>query len=358
MSDKTLIIVTSHVINENILFFCKHGYLDDPNYDFVFVFNNPGLIEVISIHDKSNVKVFLRENIGFDFGGWTYALHHPDINISNYKYFVFLNSSVRGPFLPTWCSELCWPTLFIKKLNNTVKLVGTTINYMSNGQFEHGYAYPHVQSMMFVTDTIGLNIGIKNGIFNPKDALTDLHTVFLLKEIGYSKCILDAGYELDCMTHSINDGSPINDILSPQAYYGIDINPFEVIFFKTNKQISPLLLQRYTYWSNMRAQGYISQLNKISYTWDPNATVHYGNESIKINITDKIRAYIAQYGTSILHKINLNSLVGDPCPGKLKTLYVQLPNIELMFQENNGLLTPSQIQILCGKAIQIHLIDK
>ena len=48
-----------------------------------------------------------------------------------YKYFVFLNSSVRGPFFPTWLTPMMpswrWPDAFVSRLSGEVKLVASSI---------------------------------------------------------------------------------------------------------------------------------------------------------------------------------------------------------------------------------------
>lgn len=50
----------------------------------------------------------------FDWGTFGWALETQEIDIAAYKYFIFLNSSVRGPFLPPYikarfplCCHLC-----------------------------------------------------------------------------------------------------------------------------------------------------------------------------------------------------------------------------------------------------------
>lgn len=61
----------------------------------------------ISLPDLPNrARYVYHENACFDWGTFGWALHDPKINIQvdAYKYFIFMNSSVRGPFLPPY-----WP---------------------------------------------------------------------------------------------------------------------------------------------------------------------------------------------------------------------------------------------------------
>lgn len=54
------------------------------------------------------------------------------VDISLYTYFVWVDSTVRGPFLPSYITQMStppiWHTLLTSRLTSTVKLVGATIN--------------------------------------------------------------------------------------------------------------------------------------------------------------------------------------------------------------------------------------
>lgn len=73
-----------------------------------------------------------------------------------YTYFVWLNSSVRGPFMPVYAAaRMHWTEAYTSKLTNVVKLVGSTVNC--------GGAYgrppvPHVQTYVVATDRVGLQV--------------------------------------------------------------------------------------------------------------------------------------------------------------------------------------------------------
>ena len=45
-----------------------------------------------------------------------------------YRYFIFLNSSVRGPFFPSYMpSQWQWPDAFIDRLSSEVKIVSSSL---------------------------------------------------------------------------------------------------------------------------------------------------------------------------------------------------------------------------------------
>ena len=54
------------------------------------------------------------------------------VDSSQYKYFIWLDSTVRGPFLPSYLTKMSnaplWHTLLTSRLSSTVKLVGSTID--------------------------------------------------------------------------------------------------------------------------------------------------------------------------------------------------------------------------------------
>ena len=93
-----------------------HEY-NEPNVDYIIIVNG----NKCSVDFQGyNVKVIFRENIGYDFGAYTHAL---EIQSRPYDYYIFMNSSVRGPF---GCANdaLChgWPQKFISLISDDVKL--------------------------------------------------------------------------------------------------------------------------------------------------------------------------------------------------------------------------------------------
>ena len=78
---------------------------------------------------------------------------------SRFRYFLWLNSSGRGPFLPPYYAEIsrgaAWTRVFTAKLNERVKLVGSTIS--CGGGYTQAPT-PHVQTYAVATDRQGLEI--------------------------------------------------------------------------------------------------------------------------------------------------------------------------------------------------------
>ena len=79
----------------NFKYFLKNGYRSD--IDYYIVINGECTVE---IEKKDNITVLYRENKGYDFGAWSYGVNQLK---QKYDYYIFLNSSVIGPYKQSWC---------------------------------------------------------------------------------------------------------------------------------------------------------------------------------------------------------------------------------------------------------------
>jgi len=222
----------------NLDFFVKKELSSKDNIDYIIVINGFNYNETIQFPNLTNLTILKRENVGYDFGGHKYALDYIDNNNKKYDYYFFLNSGVIGPIIPHYFTETHWTNIFIRKINEHVKLVGTTIVCLSHTD-SGGYG-PKVEGFFFMVDNIGLNL-LKNqqNIFcNHKDKCDDI----INGEYGLSNCIFKNGYSIDCMipkyqnidwTNNINYN--LNNNMHPSrknSFYGYSINPYDVIFYK------------------------------------------------------------------------------------------------------------------------------
>lgn len=261
---KTLIIYTTNKLSYNLEYFCKFAYFYDKNIDFYICLNNNNLnIYHLFKSIDDNLFIINKDNIGYDFGAWSYILLNNNL-YKNYDYFILLNDTCIGPFLPVYIKDN-WVSIFISQINNYDKLIGATINY--------NYMKPHVQSYFLCFDKIIINLCINNNIFS-----NDLNNINILNEhdkkifinnyeIRLSTLVLDSGYNIKCMMKGLenidfrlNREKPkifleygeINkeDMLYENQYFNISINPFEVIFFKSNRNINNKLLEKYIQFNN------------------------------------------------------------------------------------------------------------
>ena len=112
-----------------------------------------------------------------------------------------------------------WSQLFTRFIDHTTKLVGLTINHEG---LIPGQGNTHVQSMMWCTDLIGVNLLISNRILRPRNDNSYEGTITLL-EIGMSQVLID----LIDKQHGDYHGNGL--------YFGETLHPFETVFFKNNR---------------------------------------------------------------------------------------------------------------------------
>ena len=238
---------------ENLRFFIARAVDQSPDVAYLFIIN--GFECSVQLPNYSNVRVLKRDNVGRDFGGWSYACKYLPL-IPTAKY-IFINDTVRGPFIPRYVPEyIPWYEQFTNLLSDRVKLSGTTINSLpwnhvseTNHPGSERLLNAHVQSMAFCVDFIGLERGLLPLLSHPKEMhqlyMRDRKAFIVKYEIGLSKAILDAGFEIAALYMADIDKSVTGDVWKDKGYHGTNMNPFETMFVKTNR-ISSNIIDLYT----------------------------------------------------------------------------------------------------------------
>jgi hypothetical protein len=238
---KSVIIYTyfqSSSSDYNLSFFVKTELSYKDNIDYIIVINGHNVDSNIHLPEIDNLTVIRRDNVGYDFGGHNCALEHIKTTGKLYDYFFFMNSGVIGPIIPHYFTQMHWTNVFINKINDRVKLVGTTIVCLNPNDLG-GYG-PKVEGFFFMTDIIGLELLLSEKTIFCDHA--DKRNAILDGEYGLSKCILKNGYTIDCMLpryQNVDWTDPnnynLNRNLHPSrknAYFGKSIQPYDVIFHK------------------------------------------------------------------------------------------------------------------------------
>lgn len=226
------------------MFFLKRGL--NEHSDFLFIINGTCSVKIPAL---PNVKIIQRDNEGFDFGAWTEGLNY--ININQYDYFIFLNTSVRGPYLKN--KHIPWQRQFTDMLSDDVKLVGTTINIctmdlhqLRSSKFKKPYT--HVQSQVFCVDRECL-LFLKDKIFVPHNSKHSFEDVIAMKEVSMSQYVLHNNWNITCMLplyqnvdyrkvkKDFNETSLMGDPSFKGRYFGDTYSPYEVVFIKTNRDV-------------------------------------------------------------------------------------------------------------------------
>jgi len=212
----------------------------------------------LSVKVPPHVKIWRRPNTCFDFGAFGEALRR--LNLPRYRFYFFLNSSVKGPFLPSyWPAEVHWSTIFTSRINERVKQVGTSIVCLDLPSHLGGKG-PCVEGFAWATDNIGIKLGLMHGVFDCFQSKVD---VIIKGEYGMSRTLLRAGFSVDSLQlkyQGVNwtDRSNwnCNNHIHPtraHSYEGITMHPLETVFHKrswtdSKLQVLPRYMDSYSKW--------------------------------------------------------------------------------------------------------------
>jgi hypothetical protein len=163
----------------------------------------------------------------YDWGAYGFFVRKFRRVLRNFSYYIFVNSSVKGPFVPGYAKgSMHWTHPFTSKLQKDVKLVGSTISCEAG--------HPHVQSYAVATDQAGLALLRNSSVFSCHGTRDD---AIRNAELASSIAIINAGFNIDCLMlqHSGIDwrghaACPFG-IRNPTVY--ADLAPFEVVFVKS-----------------------------------------------------------------------------------------------------------------------------
>ena len=235
-----------------------------------------------------------------------FPLRHP---VSYFTHVFTMNGSVRGPLLPNWITSFrldndknsnnyvkktvqtlksqksssvpdskldsstsisiettpifpVWTQIFLSLIKPSplnVRLVGTAINCL----LPHGgndVSRLHIQSMLLlfqasdiplIRDTFVCSDDKNSGIFDSEIPLTgkilkDGGNLAVTEAFWRNHDFRNTSRTLELCSQLCND--KMSDVYFPNRYGGIDIVPFEVIFFKTNRNVGPGTLMLHTNW--------------------------------------------------------------------------------------------------------------
>ena len=211
--NKILVLFVFHIYNDRVKNFINNAIFYDENIDFIIISNNKN----ISFKVPDYVKCLFRDNIGYDFGGWSDALLIDNL-YKKYDKFIFVNSSVIGPFLsPEYKGK--WPDIYIDGLQENIKLFGSTINIMTSNKiisykkfygnsiniFKDPADLTHVQSYIFSMDKTTLEYLISSEIFSITNYTKTYMDTILYREILMSRKIIEYGWNIGSLMSCYKD---------------------------------------------------------------------------------------------------------------------------------------------------------
>ena len=230
----------------NLNFFIKNGVFENDNVQYNFIINSNSIS--VNLPNYRNVNLIKSNNKGYDFGAYSESID--SVNTEDFDYFIFLNDTVRGPFVPRYLKRI-WYEDFVSLISDNIKLVGSTINRERIADIDK-----HVQSMAFGTDRVGIDLLIKNNILN-KNFVEKVYNdggkdeLIVKFEVNMSGIIIKNGYQISSFMQIENNSIeiPHGDIHYSNLYFGSTINPIECMFIKTNR-INNRDIENYTYWNS------------------------------------------------------------------------------------------------------------
>lgn len=249
----------------NLAHFLLFGYSRDTDYVIVVAGEH-----TVQLPSRQNIRYIHTENGNSDYGGYCSVMESLGGEVLNYDFIYFVNSSVRGPFLPSYIGK-DWKTIFSERLTGDVGLVGSTINILApdsgytlkyQAKYQGRAPYSHVQTMAYAMPRRSLAHLLDAGFFSQREVL-DKHEVIIEYEVRLSQLILSAGWNISALLPEYRaiDYREQHAEINPHAYhvsrgdpnfrfayFGRTMHPFEVVFIKTNRQLlTEAYLDRLTY---------------------------------------------------------------------------------------------------------------
>jgi hypothetical protein len=254
MSTKNLVIYhyfeKDASYRDNLLHFLLFGVL--PELDYIFVMSGAHSVQ---LPELPNVRYLFTEPKKSDFGGYAQLINE-GLNVDPYDNIFFINSSVRGPFVPPYCHQP-WYEAFLEQMQSDVGMVGISIctlkedfRHSINYQARYGGIppYSHVQTMAYVLRKEVLTQLIADGFYQEdRDATKTLAIEDY--EIHLSQLVLKLGWNLRCLLPEFNsidyrlshtNPNPTSTVGDPNevlGYFGRSAHPYETIFVKTNRDL-------------------------------------------------------------------------------------------------------------------------
>lgn len=247
---------------DNFVFFLNTAI--EEKYDYYIYISGSSSVK---LPKRKNIKYRYIEDKNNDFG--RLVKFHQEFQSLIFSTYIFINCSVRGPFLPSYFHEK-WDTIFSSKLSKNIVLVGSSINLLPSStkhselfsqQYHFKPPYIHVQTTAYALSRNGYKILLEKGFFN-EDRFLEKNDLICRYEILMSQIILASGHSIGSILPTqyefnnkkkdtefqgtTNNGDP----LYKYAFYGRSLSPLEIIFIKTNSNmISNRELASYTFTS-------------------------------------------------------------------------------------------------------------
>lgn len=259
-----------------------------------------------------NIKIEYIKNYNYDYGGYCQIISNNYEFYSKYDFYFFINSSVRGPYLPGYLKADRWINIFIDNFDENTGVVGTSINDMplndnNLSKFElYNKKYntkkitlEHVQTTSFCLNKKAFATLIANNFFNENKSLSK-DEVIVNYEIRLSQLLIENNLTIKSLIPELASqpaSQPVyGDVLYPAKVDGRTLHPYELVFIKTERKIWPA-----SYLKSLTASLLTSMSN---YNKRPIFQHNLNKNTTKQ--TKQFFMYVSHYEEKILQKIKRN----------------------------------------------------
>ncbi|GLC36222.1 hypothetical protein PLESTB_001367100 [Pleodorina starrii] len=289
------------------------------------------------------------ENVGMDLAAHNISLEYLQRHaggIRRYRYFLFLNSSVKGPYLPAYLppwwhwthaflerfqplpeGDPRWtrpPTLQVlppgtpygHRLRNrpvgppVVRAVGCSLVCLPEA--DAGGPGPRLESWAVAVDDVGMELLIRKGVFKVRTCKTCSDKdegIIVGGEYGITSVLLEAGYNVaTLMSKYARDVDwrderhwACNDMVHPSrhgTYDGIAFHPYETVFVKSSWHVADPYTRRYSLWMTQHREGDAGtdgEWNEKLYRYAISSEAQQSNLLEAAYAVDKVRETLARH---------------------------------------------------------------
>eukprot|EP01026_Neomeris_dumetosa_P044303 TRINITY_DN3727_c0_g1_i3.p1 TRINITY_DN3727_c0_g1~~TRINITY_DN3727_c0_g1_i3.p1 ORF type:complete len:290 (-),score=19.87 TRINITY_DN3727_c0_g1_i3:309-1079(-) len=180
--------------------------------------------------------------------------------LRKYRYFIFLNSSVKGPLYPKYMpADWHWTEAYTSRFTDKIKAVSSSLVCLP--EVDAGGPGPRLESWAFATDKEGLRVLASAGVFFIRDCklCSDDGGIVVGGEYGITISLFRAGYNIGTLMNKYTDDTEwklpkhwhCNDNAHPSrhgTYDNISMHPYETLFVKASWHVGDPYHKRYALW--------------------------------------------------------------------------------------------------------------
>jgi len=229
--------------------------------------------------------IFRTENAGMDIASHNVTFEYFRMKglLWKYKYFFMINSSAKGPFVPSYMPvNWHWTHAYLVRFRDEVHAVSSSLVCLPDQ--DAGGPGPRIESWAFAVDQAGLRALEDAGALHVRrcKACKDRHNgIVVAGEYGIGLAMIRVGYNMATLmskyAEDVDWRNPVhwkcNNNVHPSrhgTYDGIAFHPYETVFVKSSWHVADPYTARYATWRSAHLEGRPGtegQLNSTMYKY-------------------------------------------------------------------------------------------